>query len=177
MRSYSSSIVALFFLLLIPAISWAHGIGLEVRLAGTQVTLEAFYDDNTPVAEAKTRLLNLEGGVLREGQTNSQGAWTFPSPPVGKYKVEVRTEDGHFSRTTIAIPEQTGTQADGSAPGDVVSEGQSREERTGIRKWAKAIIGLLVILLGAFGVQWFKNQGATGSNQDPNKPGDANHDP
>lgn len=176
MRSLYCFLFTLALLHLVPAVSRAHGIGLEVRLAGTQVTLEAFYDDNTPVADAKTRLLTLEGVVAGEGQTDAQGRWLFPAPTPGKYKVEVRTEDGHFSRTTIAIPEPSGALEGGDTSGAKVSEGESREDRTGIRKWIKAIVGLGVILLGVLGLQWFKKPGAAFSSQDPNKPGESAHD-
>ena len=176
MHPFYYALFSLTVLTLFPALSRAHGIGLEVRLAGTRVTLEAFYDDNTPVVDAKTRLLHLEGGVVGEGRTDVQGAWEFQAPPPGRYKVEVRTEDGHFSRTTIAIPEPGAGREEPTTVGAKVSEGESREDRTGYKKWAKAILGLAVILAGAFGLQWFKKQGAIGVSQDPTKPGGANHD-
>jgi nickel transport protein len=134
----------------------AHGLGIEARLQDSTVHIQVYYDDNSPVSNGKLRLLDAANLLLLEGTTNAQGLFSFPSPPVGKYRVEVHVDDGHFAKTTIAIPSPS--SSDASSENAMVSDGLSRADRTGARKWVMAVFGLVVIAAGAMLLQWFSQK-------------------
>lgn len=117
----------------------AHGLGIDARVRGGSLHLDAYFDDNSPVANAKARLLNQENQVLAEGMTDSEGRLVLAVPPAGTYRVEIRGEDGHFAQTTVLIPENS------VAEDTLVSEGRTRADRTGARKWGTAVFGVAVI--------------------------------
>ncbi len=49
----SRMLVATVFLLVLPSAAFAHGIGVEAKLKGDRVAVEAFFDDDTPAADSK----------------------------------------------------------------------------------------------------------------------------
>lgn len=133
----------------LPAPLQAHGLGIEARIRAGTLHLEAYFDDNSPVPNAQVRLLNRENHLLVEAATDLEGLYSLTTPPPGIYRVEIRGEDGHFAKTTLTIPEPP-------VPDDtLVSEGLTRADRTGARKWGMAVFGLLIIASGAMLVQWF----------------------
>jgi nickel transport protein len=153
MRFAFAALLALVFPLLTAQIASAHGLGIEARLQDSTVHIQVYYDDNSPVSNGKLRLLDAANLLLLEGTTNAQGLFSFPSPPVGKYRVEVHVDDGHFTKTTIAIPPPS--SSDASSENAMVSDGLSRADRTGARKWVMALIGLLILALGTMALKWF----------------------
>ena len=153
MRFAFAALLALVFPLLTAQIASAHGLGIEARLQDSTVHIQVYYDDNSPVSNGKLRLLDAANLLLLEGTTNAQGLFSFPSPPVGKYRVEVHVDDGHFTKTTIAIPPPS--SSDASSENAMVSYGLSRADRTGARKWVMALIGLLILALGTMALKWF----------------------
>lgn len=134
---------------LTPLSAGAHGLGIEARLRAGTLHLETYFDDNSPVAHAQVRLLNQENQTLVEAETNAEGLYSLPAPPPGIYRVEIHGVDGHFAKASLTIPE-TPVSDD-----TLVSEGLTRAERTGARKWGMAVFGLLVIASGAMLLQWF----------------------
>jgi len=153
MRFAFAALLALVFPLLTAQIASAHGLGIEARLQDSTVHIQVYYDDNSPVSNGKLRLLDAANLLLLEGTTNAQGLFSFPSLPVGKYRVEVHVDDGHFTKTTIAIPPPS--SSDASSENAMVSDGLSRADRTGARKWVMALIGLLILALGTMALKWF----------------------
>jgi len=136
---------------LTPLSAGAHGLGIEARLRAGTLRLEAYFDDNSPVANAQVRLLNRENHLLMEAITDPEGFYSLPAPPPGTYRVEIRGEDGHFAKASLTIPEPP-------VPDDtLVSEGLTRTDRTGARKWGMAVFGLVLIASGAVVVNWFFN--------------------
>jgi nickel transport protein len=156
MRFAFAALLALVFPWLTAQNASGHGLGIEARLQDSTVHIQVYYDDNSPVSNGKLRLLDAANLLLLEGTTNAQGLFSFPSPPVGKYQVEVHVDDGHFAETTIAIPPPS--SSDASSENAMVSDGLSRADRTGARKWVMAVFGLVVIAAGAMLLQWFSQK-------------------
>jgi len=134
---------------LTPFSAGAHGLGIEARLRAGTLHLEVYFDDNSPVAHAQLRLLDRENHLLVEAITDAEGVYSLPAPAPGAYRVEIRGEDGHFAKASLTIPPPP-------VPEDtLVSEGLTRADRTGARKWGMAVFGLVIIASGAMLVQWF----------------------
>ena len=98
----------------------------------------------------------------RDAPIDATSSVAFPAPPAGKYKVTVDTGDGHLAKTTITIPTRplavpSPTTSDGTAspsgaePEVIVSDGPTRAETTGWRRWLMAGVGLAVIGLVFWG--------------------------
>ena len=143
----SRRVLGVFLLVaLMPASVHAHGIGVECKAEGDQVYLEAFFDDDTPVAKARLRVFDMNEKVIAEGKTDEQGKWTFPRPTPGSYEVLVDAGAGHRRRIRIAIPDPAAPQ-----PAETpvrVSEEPSREEATRV-PWLRLLVGVLVIAGGS----------------------------
>lgn len=156
--------VAAWVVLVIPAVADAHALGAEAKLKDGRVTVEAFYDDDTPAADAKVVVTDPDGKVVAEGTTDKAGKWSFAALPAGKYKVVVDAGAGHRATVTLTIPEShrpvqpqeadphTTGEPGASAGGEevVVSEGPTRSEFTGWRRLAWAVAGVVVIGGGTF---------------------------
>ena len=158
----SRLLVVTVLLLVAPSFASAHGIGVEAKLKGDRVAVEAFFDDDTPAADAKVAVTAEDGKVVAEGKADAKGMWTFPAPPAGKYKVTANAGGGHLAKMTITIPARPaavpgtttpdGTSSPSSAePEAVVSDGPTRAETTGWRRWLMAGVGLAVIGLVFWG--------------------------
>ena len=130
MRFAFAALLALVFPWLTAQNASAHGLGIEARLQDSTVHIQVYYDDNSPVSNGKLRLLDAANLLLLEGTTN-----------------------GHFTKTTIAIPPPS--SSDASSENAMVSDGLSRADRTGARKWGMAVFGLVVIAAGAMLLQLF----------------------
>jgi nickel transport protein len=131
--------------LAIPETADAHAIGAEAKLKGETVSVEAFYDDNTPAADAKINVTDQAGVAIGEGRTDAKGVWTFPAPPPGQYKIAVDAGAGHRTSVALTIPAAVATPG---PPGDepvTVSEGPTRTEFTGPMRLLWATIGLAII--------------------------------
>lgn len=128
-----------------------------------KVTIDAYYDDDTPATDAKVSLTDAGGKVVLEGRTNETGRWSFPAPAPGKYRVVVDGGAGHRTTVSLAIPapvhpsaQPTSAVSPGSAAEEAnseaiaVSEGPTRSEFTGWTRTFWAVIGLLAIALGTW---------------------------
>jgi nickel transport protein len=145
-----------------PSTVSAHGIGVEARLKGDRVAVEAFFDDDTPAADAEVAVTTENGAVVAEGKADAKGMWSFPAPAPGKYRVTVDAGGGHRAKTTITIPArpaaaQSTTPSEGAAPATdtevVVSDGPTRAEMTGWQRWLMAVVGVALIGLFTWGVR------------------------
>jgi hypothetical protein len=139
-------------MLLLPQMADAHGIGIEAKLKGGTVVVEAFYDDDTSAPGAAVTVEDDAKKVVVEGKTDAQGKWSFPAPKPGKYTVRVNAGDGHIARTTITIPPnetapptESGEQGKGADVGITISEGPTRSQFTGPMRWVMAAVGLALI--------------------------------
>ena len=128
----------LAILLLLPLAASAHAIGVDARIVGDRVRVEAYFDDDTPARGAKVEVLDGELLVVAEGRTDEKGHWTFAKPKPGKYTVRVDAGDGHAAKTTIAIAGEVEESKS-------LSDGPSRESFTGWQRLACTGVGLAVI--------------------------------
>lgn len=149
-------LATVFLLVACPLSASAHGIGVEARLKGDRVLIEAFFDDDTPAADAKVAVTDDSGRQLTDGRTDLKGTWSFAAPPAGKYRVTVDAGAGHLAKTTFTIPPKAGipaASADSPEPEVIVSDGPTRATFTGPLKWVLAAIGLGLIAALAFVVR------------------------
>jgi hypothetical protein len=93
-----------FLLLVLPSVSLAHEIGIEIKLKESEVQVVVFFEDDTPAQQAQVTLKNEIGKVLLEGKTNDKGVWSFPTPKAGKYRLEANAGEKHQAKTTFTIP-------------------------------------------------------------------------
>lgn len=151
------TVLAVALVLAAPALAAAHGIGVEAKLKGDRVHVEAYFDDDTPAAEAKVAVTGEDGKAVAEGRTDAKGQWSFAAPAAGKYRVAVDAGGGHLAKTTVTIPARSptaapprseavppGVAAAAADPDVIVSDGPTRAEVTGGR-WRMAGVGLAVI--------------------------------
>lgn len=136
----------------VPGFTFAHGLGAEAKLKDGRVHLEAYFDDDTPAADARV-VVHSDGQIVAEGKTDSQGKWVFPIPAPGKVRITVDAGAGHRTTTTLTIASGSGTGS-GNGPNservEVVSEGLSRKEFTTI-PWRGLGVGVGLLGLVAAG--------------------------
>ena len=139
------TLLPLAALLLAPLAASAHGLMMsDPKVKDGTVTVEVFYDDDTPGADAKMRVLNPAKEVVLEGTADAKGVWTFPAPPPGEYVIRAKTDDGHAAKVELQVPRPTDPPADPPA-------GPTRADLTGPTRWLVAGGGVLLIALG-FGI-------------------------
>jgi len=152
--------MALLVVGVVAAPGWAsaHAVGVEAKWKGDRVSVETYYDDDTPAVAAKVRVVAEDGTAVAEGKTDDKGQWSFPTPPPGKYRIAIDAGAGHLAKTTLTIPPRelapqplaapSPTNESGPAvlPSEVVvTEGPTRDEMTGPQRWLKAAVGLGLI--------------------------------
>jgi hypothetical protein len=146
-RFIVSLCLALFALLASDSPARAHGLGVQCKLRGGKVEVEAYFDDDTMARDARVQVRNMDGELVAKGRTDDKGRWYFPVPAPGKYNVIVDAGDGHRAREKITIPGTathsavTQDPAEASVP---LSEGPSREEFTRF-PWLRALLGTGII--------------------------------
>ena len=143
----------------------AHALSGQCKLRGDKVELEAYFDDDSPAADAKVRVLDQGKKAIAEGRTDAKGRWTFARPSAGKYVVIVDAGAGHRAEVKMDVPAGASTaessaeddccccdapsNSSESTPSITISEGPDRATFTGYL-WLKLGIGLTVIaVLGA----------------------------
>ncbi len=129
---------ALSILFFIPSWAFAHNVGVDCKLNGDKVEVEAFYDDDTAAAKAKVRVENAKEEVIASGVTDAKGKWSFAAPPPGKYVVFLDAGAGHRAQKELDLEE-------------TIRVGPTRDDFTRT-PWRKIAIGLITIggLGGAF---------------------------
>jgi hypothetical protein len=145
--------LGVLFLLAAATTASAHGVGVEAKLKGTVVHVEAYYDDDTPAAQSTVTVTAEDGRAIAEGKTDAKGAWSFPAPPAGTYRVTVNAGDGHLAKTTVRVPLPESQPAP-TAVDTTVSDGPSREEFTRF-PWEKVALGLGGIAVVTAAIWWW----------------------
>ena len=130
-------VTTLLALLALPAFAHAHAVGVTAKLVSGSVRVEAFFDDDEPAADAKVTVRDAAGSLVAEGTTDAAGVWSFAVPPAGKYTVRLDAGDGHATTTVVTVPQGVAEAT--------ISEGASREARTGWNRYAAVAVGLLAI--------------------------------
>ena len=128
------------------SVSQAHAVGIDVKLLDGKVTIEAYYDDDTPAPDAKVSVFDAANVRISEGKTDTHGVWTFDAPPPGKYEVRVNAGAGHTAKTTFTIPPV--------AVAASIVDGPDRAAFTGPMRWVMAAIGLAAIGSLTFVARW-----------------------
>jgi hypothetical protein len=131
----------LLLALLIPSYVSAHNVGMDCKLHGGKVEVEAFYDDDTPAPKAKVQVKNVHDEIVAHGLTDDKGRWSFAVPAPGDYVVHLDAGAGHRAMKALNVPESE----------EGIRAGPTRAEFTST-PWVKIAIGLIVIggLGGAF---------------------------
>jgi hypothetical protein len=135
----------LFALAILTPSACAHALGMECRIQGARVVVNAFYDDDSPAVRARVHVLDGDKEI-GNGSTDEQGSWSFARPAPGQYTVEVDAGAGHRKNESITVPAAV-------APANVqaIGNGPTRQEFTRF-PWDRLLLGLLAIfgLAGAF---------------------------
>jgi hypothetical protein len=133
----------LLLALLVPTTARAHALGVEAKLRGKQVEVEAYYSDNTPAREAHVMVHDTGGRFVATGVTDIHGRWQFQAPPPGQYVIVVNAGEGHLTLVHFAIPNR-------SAEGETVSDGPTRDDFIRF-PWGRLALGLATIAAAAVG--------------------------
>lgn len=127
----------------------AHGAGLQITQQGKTLSIEGYYEDNSPTLNAKVTLASADGVVLATYPMDHQGLVKIPVPGLGKFQILLDTGDGHLMRKSILITEVETTQ------GKLLGDGPTRKEFTEKNLWLRALIGLALVAASALAVKWF----------------------
>jgi hypothetical protein len=119
----------------------AHDLGIEVSLRVDRIDVEVFYDDGSPAAQARIRVINVDQSIVFEGKADPEGRWHCPRPQPGSYLVTANAGDGHRQTVRLIVPE---TDHSVTQP-----QGDRRAEFTRTR-WRGLMTGLIVIVALAF---------------------------
>jgi nickel transport protein len=132
------AVLALVLALGLPSSALAHALHVLAKMEGNQVKVEAFFDDNSPAADAKVTVRDATGKVLYEGRTDGTGNWSFAMPAPGTYEIVVDDGAGHRTQKHLRV---SGANADGSEQ----ATAPTREELTQV-PWLKVGIGIGAIV-------------------------------
>lgn len=130
--------------LLGPSRAAAHALSATLDTSGDPFKLLAFFEEDIPAEFADVTVTDADGNVVLTGRTDDRGAWAFPRPKPGTYKLTVRSV-GHVAARDFAVA--------GAAEPTVA--GPTAAEPAGWRpgKWAGLSIGVGA-LLGVSGLSW-----------------------
>jgi hypothetical protein len=132
--------------------AFAHRLHVDLKLAGDQVRVEAFYDDDTPAQEAKITVTQGDQ-TIAEGRTDEKGVWTCAKPAPGTYLVRAESV-GHAAKDTLIVRESN--QPPPSEPTSATAE-RARHTQT---PWGRLAAGLAVI--GGLWIAWIISRRAMG---------------
>jgi hypothetical protein len=140
----------------------AHALGVEARLRGGKIEVEAYYSDDTPAGDATVMVHDHAGRFVATGRTDERGKWQFPKPSPGPYTIVVDAGAGHRKSTTIVVPAVLPP-----GPTGPISSGPSRAEFTRF-PWERLAIGLAIIAgLGVVAWVALRRFGRTSSTPPP----------
>jgi hypothetical protein len=104
-----------------------------------RVEILSQFDDGTVAANALVTVRDAEKKIIRAGETNNQGVWSFMKPAPGEYQVKVDAGDGHVASIQFRIGDPN--QPDAAPP----AEGVNRQPETPLSLLLKIGIGLGLI--------------------------------
>lgn len=125
-------------LLTILLLSIPHNLCAKVDIQGTNLRIEAWFDNETPADKAKVKLISNKK-TLHEAVTDEKGLCSIPAPGAGNYTLDVNAGGGHRTEITFTI----------EAAVDEQTAGADKESVFQRRIWG-AIIGLGVIVALTF---------------------------
>ena len=132
----------------------AHGIGAECRLRGDKVEVEAYFDDDSPAANARVTVWDGSKQEIAAGRTDAKGHWSFPTPAAGTYEVVIDAGAGHRATRKLKVPTEGEPKDAPASPLDpsgkesapLLTDGPTREEFTRF-PWEKIALGLALVAL------------------------------
>lgn len=150
-----------FRVAVLAALGWAssahaHALYIECKLRGDNVRVEAYFDDDTPAADAKIVVQDKSGAEIARGVANDKGVFEFAKPAPGKYVVAADAGQGHRATQAMTMPTPAALEKLGAfdlnAPEVVVTPGPTRTERVRF-PWLRTGLGLASIA-GLAGALW-----------------------
>ncbi len=142
MRRSLLSLGCLLAGLLAPRRAEAHGLEFDTRFTGERVVVEAYYDDDTPVRQAKVRVEDGAQLILVEGFTDADGHWSFARPRPGVYRVIVDAGAGHRRRRDLTVP----GESESARAVDVPNGDRPHRAEFMHAHWPQIALGLAVIV-------------------------------
>jgi len=156
-------LLPLLLVILAPAGVCAHSIDMEWKQIGERITIEAFFDDDTPVRSGRVQILDGKNEVVVSGATDVSGKCTLRAPNPGQYQLVVDAGAGHRKQRGITVvgtlPVESPTVEPPIEPAAntvVSSGGADRQQATGF-PWDRAAIGCGIIALVA-GAWWLSRR-------------------
>ena len=107
-----SPIWSLLILLLLAQPALAHKVFLFAWVEGDTVHCDAYFSKSRKVQGGTITVKDGNGKVLAQGETDSQGAWTFPVPGRMDLFLEVEAGTGHKGEFMIAADELPGAESE-----------------------------------------------------------------
>jgi carboxypeptidase family protein len=146
----------------------AHALGAECKVRGNQVVVEAYFSDNTAAQDARVSVRDAANREIASGKTDSDGRWSFPVPPTGRYEVVVDAGLGHRKAVSLTIDSPSkATPASSNQSQAPVSDGPTRTEFT---RWPleRIACGLVLIASASIVLRWWlrRNAGSKAQNLD-----------
>ena len=136
-------LATLAFLVTSPAMAHGLNVSLEPGAPGAQVSVAAYFDDDTPAPAAKVVVTENDGAPVVQGTADERGRWAFARPAPGHYRIVVDAGNGHRVHANLTIP----AEATASVGIDTPSLAEfTRFPWLGVG----AGVGLLAFLAGAF---------------------------
>ncbi len=120
-----------------------HNLCAKVKIEGTNLRIEAFFDNETPADNAKVKLLSNKK-TLQEAMTDERGLCSIPAPGAGNYTIDVNAGGGHRTEVTFTIEAAVEEQTAGADKESVFQ-----------RRWLGAVVGLVIILLMTYAARRF----------------------
>lgn len=110
-----------------------HNLCAKVDIQGTNLRIEAWFDNETPADGAKVKLLSNKK-LLHEAVTDEKGLCSIPAPGAGSYTIDVNAGGGHRTEITFTIEAAVDEQTVGADKESVFQ-----------RRWLGAFTGLVII--------------------------------
>jgi len=115
-------------------LSVSHTLCAKVEIQGTNLRIEAWFDNETPADGAKVKLLSNKK-TLHEVVTDERGLCSIPAPGAGNYTIDVNAGGGHRTEITFTIEAAVEEQTAGADKESVFQ-----------RRWLGAVMGLVIIV-------------------------------
>lgn len=111
-----------------------HKLCAKLDIQGTQLKVEAWYDNDVPADNAKVILLQQQK-TLQEATTDERGMCSLAVPPPGDYLLDINAGGGHRTEIAFTIAAEVDVTAGDS--------------KSGIhnKRWWGATVGILLIII------------------------------
>lgn len=86
------------FIVLLPALAFAHGLLLDARHVGDRIEGTVYYSNGELAVRESVELLDLtapNGTAAVAGETDADGKFSFPVSPGHRYRISAYAAEGH----------------------------------------------------------------------------------